>query len=72
MKITMMKLKKRFGSNMPGETCGFSEEAVAHLKKHDAGEVVAEFDDATHRFDPKTQKVIDLAPAAKAEKPKEK
>lgn len=60
MKLVMVKLTKRFDRNMPGETAGFSPDTAAHILKHDGGESICEFDDATHRFDPSTRKAVAL------------
>lgn len=62
-KLVMIKLKKHISGcpNVIGETAGFSPDAAAHIKKHDGGEVVCEFDTETHRFDQATQKAVKLS-----------
>lgn len=56
--LVMMKLKKHFGNNVAGEVCGFSPSTAEHIKKHQGGDVLAEFDERTQRFDPETGKVV--------------
>lgn len=59
-KLVMIKLKKHFGGNVIDETAGFSPDTAAHIKKHNGGEIVCEFDTETHRFDQATQKAVKL------------
>lgn len=60
MQLVMIKLKKHFGANVIGETASFTPETAKHIQAHQGGDVVAEFDATTHRFDPGSGKAVPL------------
>jgi hypothetical protein len=64
--LVTMKLTKHFPPNVQGEIASFTPKTAEHIKKHNGGEVLAEFDDTTHRFDVATGKAVPLSSKAKA------
>jgi hypothetical protein len=58
--LVTMKLTKHYPPNVAGEICSFTPKTAEHIKKHSGGEVIAEFDDATHKFDVASMKAVPL------------
>lgn len=58
--LVTMKLTKHFAPNVAGEVASFTPKTAEWIKKHSGGEVLAEFDDATHRFDVASGKAVAL------------
>jgi hypothetical protein len=58
--LVTLKLTKHYGNNVSGEIASFNPSTAAHILKHGGGEKLAEFDEATHRFDVKTGKAVPL------------
>lgn len=59
--IVTVKMTKHFGNNVAGEVCGFSPDTAAHILESKGGEMIAKWDENTHRFDMKTMKAVPLA-----------
>jgi len=58
--LVTMKLTKHFSPNVVGEVCSFTRNTADHILRHNGGEVLAEFDDVTHKFDVATLKAVPL------------
>jgi hypothetical protein len=64
-KVVTFKMKKHYGNNVIGDVATFSESTAAHIKKHDGGVVLAEWDDSTHSFDVASGKAVTRKSAEK-------
>jgi hypothetical protein len=58
MSTIAIELTKHFGTNTAGEICGFSPKAAEHILSKQGGVKLAEYDEATHRFDVATKKAV--------------
>ena len=48
-KIVVLQLTKHHGSNVAGETAGFTPDAAAHIMKNDGGKKLIEYETTTDR-----------------------
>lgn len=64
--VVTLKMTKNYDKNVVGDVATFSPKTAEFILKNSGGEKLAEWDDATHRFDVKTSKAVPLPKKAEA------